>query len=124
MKVGALAFAAILLLIACGNPNDEEVIPPPSLLSRDQFTDVLVDYALAESVSNLNLKSVTPIQFDTVYAFNPIRARNIRKSQFDSTVLFYSAHPRAYRHVYDTVLSRLNTLRLAREKSKTQAPSK
>lgn len=124
MKVITAAIIGLFLLVACGNPEEQVINPPSGLLNRDQFTEVLVDYALAESVSNLNLKSVTPAQFDTVYAFNPLKARTIRKTQFDSTVLFYSAHPRAYRQVYDTVLSRLNTLRLAREKSKSPALSK
>lgn len=124
MKGLTVTLLLLVLFAACSNPDDVAVSPPAHLLSADQFTEILVDYALAESVSNLNLKSVTPAQFDTVYAFNPLRTRGVRKGQFDSTVMFYSAHPRSYRIIYDTVLSRLNTLRLVREKTKSQAPSK
>ena len=83
-----------------------------------------MDYTLAESAANLNIKTARPEKMDSVYGFNPLKEHAIRKGQFDSTLEFYAAHPVLYRQVYDTVLARLNVLRMSRELIKTDSLSK
>lgn len=112
-----------LWIISCSSDHSENPASPDNIIDEAVFAGILTDYAIAESVSNLNLKSVVPERFDTVYAFNPLKERGIRTSQFDSSLRYYSAHPKIYRQIYDTVLSNLNNLRLKRENQKvTKTP--
>lgn len=124
MKFAALFLVLCCWLASCSENATNSLTKPSNILPEDTFVAVLVDYSIAESITNLNIKSVQPAKFDSVYAFNPLKLRHIRKSQFDSTIYYYAARPAQYRIIYDTVLSHLNTLRLARQKTKTPDPSK
>lgn len=108
-------------LLACGKNAEKEVEIPAGILSKEQFTKVLSDFALAESAANMNLKNVMIQKTDSVYAFDPLIENGIRKSQYDSTVLFYTANPELFKKVYEMVLERLSELQA--KKNGTMADS-
>jgi hypothetical protein len=119
-----MIFCLIAVLVACGSKDQDNTPIPSGILTQREFTEVLVIYTLSESAANLNIKSARPEKMDSVYAFNPLKEKGIRKAQFDSTLDFYAGHPVLYRQVYDSVLVRLNALRVSREIIKTDSLSK
>jgi hypothetical protein len=115
---------AAFFFLSCGKKVDDAVPIPPGVLGKTEFADLLIDFALAESAANLNIKNVSIPQLDSAYAFDPLRDHKISKSLYDSTLLFYSEHPELYRMVYDTVLVRLGALKVSREKTKKDSLTK
>jgi len=106
-KINLLCFCAFLLSCTTGTHQNSR---PTTLLSEDAFVDLLVNFSLSESAYNLNLYQVKNLNFDSVYAFNPLLEKQIRKSQYDSTLLYYSSNITEYKLVYEKVLDRLNSL--------------
>lgn len=109
-----LIIAAAYFLSACGNDQNAPVEIPATVLPSEKFEQVLVDFALAESASNLNVKNVAVQQLDSVYAFDPLKENNVRKSQYDSTLAFYSKHPELYKTIYENALARLSEMQSLR----------
>jgi hypothetical protein len=114
----------LFFLSACGSREQDLTPVPRTVLSKEQFRDVLVQMALAESSINLNLRNIPTHRLDSAYPFNPLQELQIRKSLFDSSLQFYAAHPVIYRTVYDSVLARLNDLRFSRQKLTNDSLSK
>ena len=105
----------LMLFFSCGTRQEEEVEIPANILSEETFTKVLVDFALAESAYNLNIKNVPVQRFDTVYAFNPLLENHISKTKYDSTILFYSHNPKLYKKIYENVLAALSEVKTKRD---------
>lgn len=105
---------------ACSHQAMPSKSVPEGILSPGEMQNLLVEFALAESITNLNSLSIAPIRFDTVYHFNPLLANGIRASQYDSSILYYSSQPVLYRELYDSVLVKLNAYRISRETVKSQ----
>ena len=99
--------ALLALLISCKEKSVESTEIPPGLIHQDTFIKVLSDFALAEAASNMNIISAPVNRLDSVYAFNPLKERNIRKTQYDSTVKYYTEHPGQYKKIYESVLADL-----------------
>ena len=97
---------------------------PSNILSEDQFAEVLADYALAESAANLNIKNASLGAMDTVYAFDPLKFKDIRMAQYDSTLDYYSQHPKLYKAAYDKALIKLTELESRSAAVKTDSTSK
>lgn len=119
-----LICSALTLLISCGKELDQQTTIPQGILNKDQFSQVLCDFALAESAANINIKSVAYNKIDSVYAFNPLIENNIRKSQYDSTIQFYTKHPELFKEVYALVLERLSEQLAERTAVKKDSSSK
>jgi hypothetical protein len=98
-----------IFLFSCKLPESENS-RPPNLISEKEFTEVLLDFSLAESASSINVKKLENRKFDSIYAFNPLKERGIRQSQYDSTLVYYSNHIEAYKKVYEEVLNRLSAM--------------
>jgi Domain of unknown function (DUF4296) len=106
----------LILLFQCACANeDPPPKPPPYVLSPDSFTELLVDFALAESAIGINILNVRGHQIDSTYAFDPLREHGVSAANYDSTVAYYSRHPDQYREVYQKVLTRLSALESARK---------
>lgn len=118
------ALSLFLLLVACGKKQEKEVEIPVGILTEAQFTKVLTDFALAESAANLNVKNVIIQKTDSVYAFNPLVENNVRKSQYDSTILFYAGQPELYKKVYEKVLVALSEMQAKKNLIKADSLSK
>jgi hypothetical protein len=113
-------FLSGLILCSC-NGEPQAPIAPDNLLTPAKFEQVLADYALAESAANMNIKNVGVTRIDTAYAFDPLKENEVRQSQYDSTILFYSQHPELYKKIYENVLTILSEMQSQRD-SLTKAP--
>ena len=106
------------VFIACSQGEEENITIPENVLSEEKYVNLLVDFSLAESASNLNIKNLSGRQFDSTYAFNPLKENNISQGLYDSTIAFYSRHPKVYKKIYEEVLTKLSNLKTEREKIK------
>lgn len=110
--LGILLLSLPLGFISC--KEDEEFIPP-HVLDKEKFSDVIVDFTLAESAAGINVLNVTGQKMDTVYSFNPLIDNDITKAQFDTSLYFYSHHPKLFRQVYEIALEKLNRMQASRK---------
>jgi hypothetical protein len=98
-----------ILFYQCGQKEeDENLVIPNYVLPHEQFVKVTYDLALAESASALNIKNIQSPQFDSVYAFNPFKDNKISKQHYDTSVYFYSQHPKLYKKILEEVLAKLS----------------
>jgi len=113
MNIGLLTLA-LCFGVSCKNTSSPS--KPSNILSEETFTNLLVDFCLAESAANTNINAVAAAQFDSAYAFNPLIERGIRKEQYDSTLLYYSENTDLYKKIYDDVLAQLIEIHARRQK--------
>lgn len=111
----ALLLLATFLPLACKENTDDMEDRESNILKEEEFTDLLVSFALAESASGMNVLSVPQYRMDTVYAFNPLAEHKVRKTQYDSTLAFYVRHPKAYKRVYENVLTKINDMQTRKD---------
>lgn len=115
---------AAIVLSACGSGGDSDLTIPDTILSEEKFTKLIVDFSLAESASNLNVKNFPAEKMDSAYAFDPLEENKISKSQYDSAVSFYSKHPAIYKKIYENVLATLSRMQLRNDSAKVDPISK
>lgn len=106
---------SVFVLQSCTNKSDAEIKIPDNILTEEQFTKVLVDFALAESAINLNIKNAPIPSIDTTYAFNPLKENNVSRQKYDSTILFYASHTDLYKKIYENVLAILSDMQVQRD---------
>jgi hypothetical protein len=102
-------FFSGFLFTACA-PNEESVTIPSDVLSEEQFIKVLTDCYLAEGAAGINVKNVTGQKFDSAYIFNPLKDNQISKPLFDSSISFYTKHPKLLKTIYEKILDRLSQI--------------
>jgi hypothetical protein len=107
-------FTLCIFLYSCSDEKKEVAIPD-NVLDKEKFSDVLVDFSLAESASAVNILGVSNAKGDTVYAFNPLVDNNVKRSTFDTTLYFYSHHPKLFKEVYVITLEKLSKLQASRK---------
>jgi hypothetical protein len=110
------------LFLSCGENSIDS--PPPGVLSEDSFAALLVDLSLAEGAMSMNVLNVKGNQIDSVYAFDPLKERNISRGRYDSTLRYYTEHPEQYKTVYQKVLSNLSSLESARKGTRVDSSAK
>lgn len=115
---------ATLILTSCGSREEAELSVPSNILSEEKFTKLIVDFSLAESASNLNVKNFPAEKMDSAYAFDPLEENKVSKAQYDSAVSFYSKHPIIYKKIYENVLATLSKMQLRNDSSKVDPNSK
>ncbi len=76
---------------------------------------MLIDFSLAESAAGINILGVSNAKGDTVYAFNPLLDNNISRETFDTTLYFYSHHPKLFKEVYVLTLEKLSKMQASRK---------
>ncbi len=101
---------SVLLFSACKPVSEENEVVPESLLTEDQLVKVLTDAYLAEGATGINIKNVTGPKFDSAYVFNPLKDNGIEKIKFDSTIAYYTRHPKKMKIVYDKILDKLSVI--------------
>lgn len=109
-KIIAVSF----IFISCSGIEKETPIPE-NVLDKEKFSEVIVDFTLAESASGINILNVQGGKGDAVYAFNPLIDHNIKRETFDTSVYFYSHHPKLFKEVYELVLEKLSKLQASRK---------
>lgn len=117
---------AVILLSVMSSCGSEETVDavPANILNEEAFAKVIIDFALAESTGNINVKSVAGDKMDSIYAFNPLIENNVTKSQYDSAIAFYSKHPSIYKRVYENVLAGLSKMQVKKDSLKADPVSK
>jgi len=118
-----LKYLLIFLVLVSCKPTSEENEPIPSnVLPEEKFVALLTDAYLAEGASGINVKNANGQSFDSVYLFNPFRDHGISREQFDSSLVFYSQHPKKLKIVYEKVLEKLSEYqsRIGLEKAMSQ----
>jgi len=121
-QIAILIFLFVTAFFACKVQDETEEDIPSNVLSIDRFSKILADMALAESAANMNIKSVPVTRIDTVYAFDPLRENGIDAQLYDSTLAFYTRHPKLYKLAYEqalVILSELESKRAAAKKDST-----
>lgn len=107
---GFIIVLCLALCVSCA-PRDEESGPVPDyILKEDVFIDVLTDCYLGEGAAGINVKNVTGAKFDSAYLFNPFEDRRISKQQFDTTIVWYSQHPKKLKEIYTKLLENLSRI--------------
>ncbi|MCU0359355.1 MAG: DUF4296 domain-containing protein [Bacteroidia bacterium] len=101
-----LFFAGLFIFTFCKEKSANKN-KPPNLIAEEAFVNVLVDFSICESASSINIKQVSNLKFDSVYAFNPLAEHKIRKGQYDSTLSYYAGHIDEYKAIYEAVLERI-----------------
>jgi Domain of unknown function (DUF4296) len=100
---------ASILFYQCGQKEeDENLVIPNYVLPHEQFVKITYDMALAESASALNVKNIQSAQYDSTYAFNPFKDNKVSKQQYDTSIYFYSQHPKLYKKILEEVLAKLS----------------
>ena len=101
-------FIVSFLFFSCAPKNSEDDNVPETLLTEEQLINTLTAAYLAEGASGINVKNVPGEKFDSTYLFNPLKEYNIDKVIFDSTMAYYTRHPKKLKIIYDKVLSKLS----------------
>lgn len=102
-------FFIAFILNAC-TTSEENVKIPSDVLSEEQFIKLLTDCYLAEGATGINVKNVTGQKFDSAYVFNPLKDNQISKPLFDSSISFYTKHPKLLKIIYEKILDRLSQI--------------
>lgn len=106
---------AVIFFTACGGEEKEEIDIPDHVLDKERFSELIVDFSLAESAATVNILNVPGQRGDTVYAFNPLLDNNIKRATFDTTLYFYSHHPKLFKEVYELALEKLSKMQASRK---------
>lgn len=103
-------FILSFFLFSCKPVKEEDEVVPETVLSEEQLIQVLTDIYLAEGASGINVKAVTGEKFDSAYIFNPLKDNHIERSKFDSSMVYYTRHPKKLKIIYDKVLDKLSVI--------------
>ena len=106
-------FCGVVCFFSCSGP-EKEIKIPDNVLDKEHFSELICDFALAESAATLNIKNVNGDKTDSVYSFNPLFDKGINRKTFDTTIYFYSHNPILFKAVYELSLEKLSRLQAAR----------
>ena len=109
MYINLIKLIIVVGLFFSCSPSNEEMVPV-SVLPEDKLVKVLTDAYLAEGTSGINVKNTTGEKFDSIYLFNPLKDNNIEKTKFDSSMAYYTRHPKKLKIIYDSVLAKLSVI--------------
>jgi hypothetical protein len=110
MRIILIYILFIAFILNACTPSEENVKIPSGVLSEEQFVKVLTDCYLAEGAAGINVKNVTGQKFDSAYVFNPLKDNQISKPLFDSSISFYTKHPKLLKIIYEKILDRLSQI--------------
>ncbi|MBL7917426.1 MAG: DUF4296 domain-containing protein [Bacteroidia bacterium] len=94
------------MLFSCEREKTEQT--PLNLIEREKFIEIMKDYALVESMLNSNTANASGPAFDSIYNFDVLKENGVTSSSYDSTLMYYTAHPDEYKELMDDVLEKLN----------------
>ena len=101
-------FIVLLLSISSCSDSKEQ---PDYLIASDSLVGIMVDMHLVETAANLKLIGTDSLKPNYNQMFEAIfKKHGITKTEFDSTLFFYSKKPDEMSGIYDKVLERLSEL--------------
>lgn len=110
----------ITLLSACKNRNEQGELPA-SILKQDKLVAVLVDIHLEEAKLNSSVDVSKPMpKIDTISFIQVFKRNHITKAEFDSSMVFYTQHPKLMNETYDKVIEVLSEKKTDAEKKPKQ----
>lgn len=107
---GFIICVCLGLCISCAPRDDENEAVPGYVLSEEVFLNMLTDCYLGEGAAGINVKNATGSRFDSAYLFNPFKDRGISRQQFDTTIEWYSRHPKKLKDIYSKLLENLSRI--------------
>ncbi len=113
-----------VLMWSCGQDGEDNTTIPDNILNEEKFSKILLDFALAESASNINVKAVPSERSDSTYAFDPLAENKVTRAQYDSAIVFYSKHPGIYKKIYENILVALSKMQVKKDSTKVGPVSK
>lgn len=97
-------WALVLLLVAC-TTNEPK---PEGLLTREQFTEVLLEAQLIEARINHELIVQHLAQVPTGSYYKELfEAQGITEEQFTRTFTYYAERPKELKDIYDDIVEEL-----------------
>ena len=96
------------ILFSCKPVQENDLPIPEGLVEEDLLVNTLAQSYLGEGASGINIKNVSGEKFDSVYLFNPVKENGIDKIKFDSTMAYYTRHPKKLKLIYEKVLDKLS----------------
>ena len=104
-----------ILFFSCGIGKDKV---PDSVLPIDKMVQVQVGIHLLEAEQGQRTIDQSLNGTDTISFQSVFKKENITKTQYDSSLIFYSAHPQLLDEVYDKVINELNKMQSEEKKKK------
>ena len=96
-----LLIATLLIWAAACNPSR----PPRDLISQEDLVPILVDFHMVYSIQSTTEFRTYSRQFDTIDTYSYIFDKHgVNKAMFDSTIAWFSQHPKQFTEVYDHVV--------------------
>jgi hypothetical protein len=81
------------------------------LIPEKKFIDLLVDIHVADALSDRNPRDTIVEVLDSASLYGAVfRKHAVTQGEFDTTMVYYSAHPEDFRKLYDVVLARLKMM--------------
>jgi hypothetical protein len=105
MRSKGVIIVFLLIVLSCSRTGKHGRIP------ENQLVKILADIHLADAISFSNKYRDLYRNNDSAYYFEQLLSRyDVRRSQFDSTIAWYSGNPELYDLLYSKVLDRLNRM--------------
>jgi len=100
-------FFCLLFVISCNEKKQEEQVPV-DLLNKSEMAAVLTDISLMEAAATIQTQQQPSIQIDSLLKFNVYKQHAITRTQYKTSLNYYSAHASEFKEVYAIVLENLN----------------
>ena len=96
----------LLIFASCDKDKKEHIIP------KDDFEELLVDIHLMDGLTRQHsLRNKLVEENDSLNYYDAIlRSHNYTRSQFDSTMVYYTEKLNEFDEIYENVLSELNRI--------------
>ncbi len=100
----------LFILFSCSPDSvSEEEVMPVGLIDTATFTLILADMHIVDAGSKFQMfpdNRKTPQKYKQYLGV--LKNYNVSKVQWDSTLVYYSAHPQKFDHIYSNVLDVLS----------------
>ncbi|MBN2482041.1 MAG: DUF4296 domain-containing protein [Bacteroidales bacterium] len=101
VKYGISVFL-MLTVLGCRNPKRKYIIP------ENKFVDVLVDIHLADAIALHNIPQYSGFALDSANLYESVFSNHgVTRTQFDSTISYYSSRPEEFQQIYNKVTGKL-----------------
>jgi Domain of unknown function (DUF4296) len=104
------SISLLFIVTACSKSERVSVDIPTYVIPKDKFVTILTHCYLGEGASSINVKGVTGEKFDSTYLFNPLKDNQVTKTEFDTSLAFYTKNPLLLKGMYEQVLENLSQM--------------
>ncbi len=98
--------SCLFFSFSCNTAKEE--LPPADLIAKEQMASLLADLALTEATLNLNADESPLKQNDSTLIFNTYKQHRVSRQQYESSMSYYSKHPKEFGEIYSLVIDTLN----------------